>query len=126
MKEKENYYEDDAFSAIERKKLKEVIKEKYLLKRIYYDLDGKSIFKRVHRFGHKWFFIPFVFYIFVFNVADFFINIRLLVTKPELYGEDEDFTRKLTLVFNMIDILCVLILTTLTTVKRKINTYIYY
>ncbi len=59
-------------------------------------------------------------------MADFIINIRLLVLKPALYGEEEDTTRKATLIINMVNILFILILTTLTTVKRKINTLIYY
>ena len=110
----------------ERHKLKDIIKIKYLYKNVYYSLDGGNIFKRVHRFGNKWLFIPFVLYIFGFNVADFGINIDMLVTKPALYGEDLEGTRRATLIINMVNILFILFLSTLTIVKRKINTYIYY
>ena len=123
MEEKDNFYNDNTLIAIEKQRLKEIMKTKYLYKNVYYSLDGGNIFKRVHRFGHKGLFLPFILYIFGFNVADFIINIKLLVTKPALYGEEEDSTRRATLIINMVNILFILILTTLTTVKRKLNKY---
>jgi len=125
LKEKENYYEDDAFSAIERKKLKEVIKEKYLLKKIYYDLDGKSIFKRVHRFEiHIFIKICFI-YITLFNIIDFITNIHQLVVKKNYFNE-KGWIRAFSLYLNMINILCILFITTYTVVKREIQTSFYY
>ena len=52
--EKEDFYNDNSLIEIENEKIKEIIKEKkYILKDIYYNLDGQNIFKRVHRYRHK-------------------------------------------------------------------------
>ena len=139
LDEKLNFYGDNSLIVTEIRNLDnktkkfcwcfELFKEKetdYFYNNVYYSLDGGNIFKRVHRFGYKGLFLPFILYIFGFNVADFIINIKLLVTKPALYGEEEDSTRRATLIINMVNILFILILTTLTTVKRKLNTLIYY
>lgn len=141
-KEKDNYTKDNIFTLVENEKIAKIInvpklmkKQKnkkdedkidYILKLTYYDLDGRNIFKRIHRFQKKIFLLICFSYLLAFNVFEFIINIYFLVNKLD-YGNDFDEKhRTMTLFLNMINIFIILILTTVTVVKRRIKTYIYY
>ena len=111
---------------INDKKFKKMFKEyKYILENIYYDLDGHNIFKREHRYQNKICLLIMFSAVVIYNTIDLIINIYLMIKRPNL-DQDSDLKRILTLLLNMINIAVVLLLTTITNVKLKIQTTIYY
>ena len=120
---------------IENKKIQEIINDKknkkmfkeykYILGNIYYDLDGHNIFKREHRYQNKICLLIMFSAVVIYNTIDLGINIFLMIDKTNL-DQDSDLKRILTLLLNMINIAVVLVLTTITNVKLKIQTTIYY
>jgi len=111
---------------INDKKYKKMFKEyKYILENIYYDLDGHNIFKREHRYQNKKSLLIMFSAVVIYNTIDLGINIYLMFVKKDL-NQDSDLNRILTLFLNMINIVVVLVLTTITNVKLKIQTTIYY
>ena len=111
---------------INNKKKKKMFKEyKYILGNIYYDLDGHNIFKREHRYQNKISLLIMFSAVVIYNTIDLGINIYLMIKRPNL-DQDSDLKRILTLLLNMINIAVVLVLTTITNVKLKIQTTIYY
>ena len=111
---------------ISDKKNKKMLKEyKYILENIYYDLDGHNIFKREHRYQNKICLLIMFSAVVIYNTIDLIINIYLMIKRPNL-DQDSDLKRILTLLLNMINIAVVLLLTTITNVKLKIQTTIYY
>ena len=111
---------------INDKKYKKMFKEyKYILENIYYDLDGHNIFKREHRYQNKKRLLIMFSALVIYNTIDLGINIYLMFVKKDL-NQDSDLNRILTLFLNMINIMVVLVLTTYTNVKSKIQTTIYY
>ena len=111
---------------INDKKNKKMLKEyKYILENIYYDLDGHNIFKREHRYKNKISLLIMFLAVVIYNTIDLGINIYLMFAKKDL-TQDSDLNRILTLFLNMINIMVVLVLTTITNVKLKIQTTIYY
>ena len=124
MKEKDNYYEEKSLIDLEEKKQKK-IRNKFKLQKIYYSLDGKNIFKRVDRYYYKNFLI-FVFSILnIYSAIEFISSIYLLVTNDDS-KDFSDIHRNVTLSFNMINIIFIEVLATMTVVKKKIETFIYY
>ncbi len=124
MKEKDKYYEEKSLIDLEEKKQKK-IRNKFKLQKIYYSLDGKNIFKRVDRYYYKNFLI-FVFSILnIYSAIEFISSIYLLVTNDDS-KDFSDIHRNVTLSFNMINIIFIEVLATMTVVKKKIETFIYY
>lgn len=124
MKEKDKYYEEKSLIDLEEKKQKK-IRNKFKLQKIYYSLDGKNIFKRVDRYYYKNFLI-FVFSILnIYSAIEFISSIYLLVTNNDS-KDFSDIHRNVTLSFNMINIIFIEVLATMTVVKKKIETFIYY
>ena len=124
MKEKDKYYEEKSLIDLEEKKQKK-IRNKLKLQKIYYSLDGKNIFKRVDRYYYKNFLI-FVFSILnIYSAIEFISSIYLLVTNDDS-KDFSDIHRNVTLSFNMINIIFIEVLATMTVVKKKIETFIYY
>lgn len=125
MKEKDKYYEEKSLIDLEEKKQKK-IRNKFKLQKIYYSLDGKNIFKRVDRYYYKKTLLGFFIFLFAYNLFEILFNIILLFFIRKQSKEYNDFERKATLFINMVHIIIIQILATLTIVKRKIKTYIYY
>jgi hypothetical protein len=124
LKEKDKYYEEKSLIDLEEKKQKK-IRNKFKLQKIYYSLDGKNIFKRVDRYYYKNFLI-FVFSILnIYSAIEFISSIYLLVTNDDS-KDFSDIHRNVTLSFNMINIIFIEVLATMTVVKKKIETFIYY
>ena len=124
MKEKDKYYEEKSLIDLEEKKQKK-IRNKFKLQKIYYSLDGKNIFKRVDRYYYKNFLI-FVFSILnIYSAIEFISSIYLLVTNDDS-KDFSDIHRNVTLSINMINIIFIEVLATMTVVKKKIETFIYY
>ena len=125
--EKKNYYNNEYLVEIGDMQLKKMTEEKkFLLKNIYYDLDGHNIFNRIDRYNNKKiiFMVCFV-YLTGFNLFEVIDSFVLYLGK---YDSDSFNTanRIATLTSNMIYITFILILTTFTIVKMKIETCIYY
>ena len=99
--------------------------KKFKLQKIYYSLDGTNIFKRADRYYYKNFLI-FVFSILnIYSAIEFISSIYLLVTNDDS-KDFSDIHRNVTLSFNMINIIFIEVLATMTVVKKKIETFIYY
>ena len=95
-------------------------------KRLYYSLDNHNIFKRVDRYHYKKTLLGFFIFLFAYNLFEILFNIILFFFIRKQSKEYNDFERKATLFINMVHIIIIQILATLTIVKRKIKTYIYY
>ena len=100
--------------------------KKYLLGKLYFDLDGHNIFKRVDRYNNKkiLFIICFV-YLTGFNIFEIIDNIYLLAGKHD----SDSFSpgnRTATLTISMIYIGFILVLTSFTVVKMKVETCFYF
>ena len=125
LKEKSIFYGDESLELIEEKKLDKVIKRKYLIKEIYYEADGHNFFKRKDRYKFRVFLIICFSFFTVYNAFEFVDSI-FLYTSKEKSDEFDNTNRITTLSINMINILFILILTTVTIIKLKIQTYVYY
>lgn len=125
LKEKSNFYGDNTLELVEEKKLDKIIKRKYLIEEIYYGADGYNFFKRKDRYRFRVFLIICFSFFTVYNAFEFGDSIYLFTAKQSSDSFD-DSNRIATLSINMINILFILILTTVTIIKLKIQTYVYY
>lgn len=126
LKEKEYFYNDDnTLIILEENKIPEILKNDYILKGEYYSLDDHNIFKREDRYERKIFLLIIFIILTLYNIAEIIISIYLLVAKPDL-NQDKLGRRIGTMFINMINIFCILLLTTSSSVKSKIKTIIYY
>ena len=125
MKEKDNFYRNKSFQIIEEEKLDTIIKRKILLDNIYFSLDGHNFFKRKYRFEHKVFLIICFGGFSLFNLYEVIEGFVFLAIKKK----SDEFSvpkRNATLALNMINLGLILVLTTYTVVKLKVQTIIYY
>lgn len=125
LKEKSNFYGDNTLELIEEKKLDKIIKRKYLIEEIYYGADGYNFFKRKDRYRFRIFLIICFSFFTVYNAFEFCDSIYLITNKKSSDKYDNS-NRLTTLSINMINIFFILILTTVTIIKLKIQTYVYY
>ena len=110
---------------IDENTLNNIIDDKILLDNIYYSLDGHNFFKRKYRFKHKIFLIICFGYFSLFNLFEFIEGFTLLALKRPS-NNFNNFNRIATLTINMVNLGFILILTTYTVVKLKVQTIIYY
>ena len=125
MKEIDNFYGDNSLQIIDENKLNDILDNKILLNNIYYSLDGHNFFKRKYRFQHKIFLIICFGYFSLFNLFEFIEGFTLLALK-RASNNFNNINRIGTLIVNMINLGFILILTTYTVVKLKVQTIIYY
>ena len=110
---------------IDENTINNIIDDKILLDNIYYSLDGHNFFKRKYRFKHKIFLIICFGYFSLFNLFEFIEGFTLLALKRPS-NNFHNFNRIATLTINMVNLGFILILTTYTVVKLKVQTIIYY
>jgi len=110
---------------IDENTINNIIDDKILLDNIYYSLDGHNFFKRKYRFKHKIFLIICFGYFSLFNLFEFIEGFTLLALKRPS-NNFNNFNRIATLTINMVNLGFILILTTYTVVKLKVQTIIYY
>ena len=125
MKEIDNFYRDNSLQIIDESKLNNILENKILLDNIYYSLDGHNFFKRKYRFKHKAFLIICFGYFSLFNLFEFIESFTQIGLKTPS-NNFNNFNRIATLTINMINLGFILILTTYTVVKLKVQTIIYY
>lgn len=106
-------------------RLNKIIK-KYQLEGIYYSLDNHNIFKRADRYQYKIILIIMFAILVIYNLFEIIYNI---ITLTVLKKSSEDFPgelRLLTALFSLINILVILILSSITVTKLKIQSYVFY
>lgn len=130
LKEKANYYgannSGESLVEIEENKALELKKLKFDLKELYYSLDGHNIFKRSSRYYYKTFLINIFLFMTLFNIFEITFNVLLLVVFRKASNTYSTVERILTLFLNMIYIVLIHVWVTVTVIKLKIQTYIYY
>jgi hypothetical protein len=130
LKEKANYYgtnnSGESLVEIEEKKANELKKLKFDPKRLYYSLDGHNIFKRSSRYYYKGFLSLTFLFMTLFNLFEIFFNILLLSVFRRSSNSYTETERTITLLLNMLYICLIHAWVTLTVIKLKIQTYIYY
>ena len=131
MEEKQNFYDKNKGSAplldIEEIKLKNIKKAKLNVEGLYYSLDNHNIFKRVDRYKSLYILKIFLFfYLVAFNSFEIIFNIVLFFFSRKPSTDYTKGERIVTLVFNMANIIVIQILASITVLKLKINTSIYY
>ena len=130
LKEKANYYgannSGESLVEIEENKALELKKLKFDLKELYYSLDGHIIFKRSSRYYYKTFLIIIFLFMTLFNIFEITFNVLLLVVFRKASNTYSTVERILTLSLNMIYIVLIHFWVTVTVIKLKIQTYIYY
>ena len=125
MKEIDNFYRDNSLQIIDESKLNNILENKIVLDNIYYSLDGHNFFKRKYRFKHKAFLIICFGYFSLFNLFEFIESFTQIGLKTPS-NNFNNFNRIATLTINMVNLGFILILTTYTVVKLKVQTIIYY
>ena len=131
MEEKQNFYEKnnvgEPLLEMEENKLKNIKKTKLNLKGLYYSLDNHNIFKRVDRYKSMYIFKIILFlYLVGFNSFEIIFNIVLFYSAQKHSNDYTKGERILTLIFNMMNIIVIQILASITVLKLKINILIYY
>ena len=109
---------------INEKKLK-IISKRYHLDGLYYGLDNHNAFKRIDRYKHKIALIILFSSLVIFNSFEIIFHIIMLQKrkKSEEYIKSE---RIATSVVSLVNILISLILSTITMIKLKIKSSIFY
>ena len=109
---------------INEKKLK-IISKRYHLDGLYYGLDNHNVFKRIDRYKHKIALIILFSSLVIFNSFEIIFHIIMLQKrkKSEEYIKSE---RIATSVVSLVNILISLILSTITMIKLKIKSSIFY
>ena len=109
---------------IDEKKLK-IISKRYHLDGLYYGLDNHNVFKRIDRYKHKIALIILFSSLVIFNSFEIIFHIIMLQKrkKSEEYIKSE---RIATSVVSLVNILISLILSTITMIKLKIKSSIFY
>ena len=109
---------------IDDKKLK-IISKRYHLDGLYYGLDNHNVFKRIDRYKHKIALIILFSALVIFNSFEIIFHIYMLQKKKksEEYIKSE---RIATSVVSLVNILISLILSTITMIKLKIKSSIFY
>lgn len=144
LKEKEAFYKKidtndnyERLIRLEQKIIEGSKKFKYEIEKVYYSLDGKNIFKRKDRYNYKILqikcckiysnlILSIIFFLLsAINLFEIIFNIVLFINRKHSYNYNES-ERKATLIVNMFNIALIQILSTMTVVKLKIETYIYY
>ena len=125
MKEIDNFYRDNSLQIIDESKLNNILENKILLDNICCSLDGRNFFKRKYRFKHKAFLIICFGCFSLFNLFEFIESFTQIGLKTPS-NNFNNFNRIATLTINMVNLGFILILTTYTVVKLKVQTIIYY
>jgi len=125
LKQKDNYYGDNTLQIIEEEKLNSVIKTKLEFDNIYYSLDGHNFFKRKDRYKNKYALIVSFFLFSIYNAFEFIENIIQFAQKKNS-NKYSSASRITTLLFNMFNIFNILFLTTITIIKLRVHTVVYY
>ena len=102
-----------------------IISEIYKLEGLYYGLDNHNLFKRVDRYKNKILLIVIFSTLFLFNLFEIIFHIIFFNLKKKS-GEFSDFNRMITSAVSLINILVTLILSSLTIIKIKIKSSIFY
>lgn len=128
FQEKKHFYltknNNNRLDEVEEKRIK-TINKRYHLEGIYYDLDNHNIFKRIDRYRFKIIFIILFASFVAFNLFEIGFNIYSLINlrKSENY---DWFFRVASSIISLLHILVILILSSITIIKRKINSLIFY
>lgn len=110
---------------LEEKKIK-FISNNFHLNGLYYDLDNHNIFKRVNRYKHRIILIIIFFILVAFNLFEIIFSIVILTV---LKKKSDDFSYTNRFVGSMIcllNIFGILILSSITILKLKIKSSIFY
>ena len=126
FEEKNNFYLNNNTipPEITERKLK-IISKRYHLDGLYYGLDNHNAFKRVDRYKNKITLIALFTLLVIFNSFEIIFHIIMLQKrkKSEEYIKSE---RIATSVVSLVNILISLILSTITMIKLKIKSSIFY
>ena len=109
---------------IDENKLK-AISKKYHLDGLYYGLDNHNIFKRIDRYKHKRTLITLFLLLVIFNSFEIIFHIVMFYDKKKS-EEYSTLERVSTSFVSLLNILISLILSTLTMIKLKIKSSIFY
>ena len=110
---------------LEEIRLNQIIK-RYHLEGIYYSLDNHNIFKRHDRYYYKKTLMASFAFLCAYNISEIILNIVILFVYDKSSANYEYYQRILPLMLNMIHIIVIQFLASITVVKLKIKTYIYY
>lgn len=127
LESKKNFYlgdEENSVLVFEEKNLHK-IEGNYKIKKLYYSLDNKDIFKRRDRYHFNRILIGSFALLIIFNVFEIAINIKQLVVRKKYitYSYPE---RLIFSLFSILNIINVFFLSSITIAKFRIKTYIYY
>jgi hypothetical protein len=114
----------NALGEIEEKKIEEM--NELIPKRLYYSLDNHNIFKRHDRYYYKKTLMASFAFLCAYNISEIILNIVILLVYDKSSANYEYYQRILPLMLNMIHIIVIQFLASITVVKLKIKTYIYY
>ena len=110
---------------LEQKKLR-TITSRYSLEEIYYGLDGRNIFKRTDRYRPKIILLIIFAILVCFNLFEIIFNILSLTIWKENLVDFSSNKRLLTSFVSLLNIFVTLVLSTITTTKLKIQSYVFY
>ena len=109
---------------IDEKKLK-IISKRYHLNGLYYGLDNHNLFKRIDRYKHKTILIILFSLLVMFNSFEIIFHIAMF----DVNKKSEEYTtleRIATSFVSLLNILISLFLSTITMIKLKIKSSIFY
>lgn len=110
---------------LEEIRLNQIIK-RYHLEGIYYSLDNHNIFKRADRYQYKIRLIIMFAILVIYNIFEIIFNIITLTVIKKPFEKFSGHQRFLTALLSLINILVILILSSITVTKLKIQSYVFY